>query len=306
MLAVCPALAQTAQTTDRDKLVQEVVTLDSEISSVSARIASLQGRSAELKDRIVALKAEAEAAKARLGRKKTDLTRRARDLYVNGRTSSVELLLSSADISEFMQRSQYQERLAAGDSKMVVEITGEAKKLAASLDEMSASKKEIDAMAGEAVAKKERMTSARREKQQLLARAGTASAQVQSNASSVETKMKQLNPQPSKPSPGQPAPAPSGPAPAGKKMNMVATMYCPLEPGLDDHTATGMKATRGVIAVDPRVIPLGTRMYVEGYGNGIAGDTGSAIKGNRIDLCVDTLEECNSYGSRSVEVTILD
>jgi len=62
-----------------------------------------------------------------------------------------------------------------------------------------------------------------------------------------------------------------------------------------------MKAQHGVVAVDPRVIPLGTRLNVEGYGNCIAGDTGSAIKGNRIDLCFDTLAECNAYGMRKVK-----
>jgi 3D (Asp-Asp-Asp) domain-containing protein len=67
-----------------------------------------------------------------------------------------------------------------------------------------------------------------------------------------------------------------------------------------------MKAQHGVVAVDPRVIPLGTRLNVEGYGNCIAGDTGSAIKGNRIDLCFDTLAECNAYGMRKVRVEILN
>jgi 3D (Asp-Asp-Asp) domain-containing protein len=89
-------------------------------------------------------------------------------------------------------------------------------------------------------------------------------------------------------------------------MMMLATGYSPQEPGLDDHTASGMKAQHGVVAVDPRVIPLGTRLNVEGYGNCIAGDTGSAIKGNRIDLCFDTLAECNAYNTGMVRVEILD
>lgn len=298
------ATSQQAPPTDRDKLVQELVTLDSEVQTVSGRITDLQSKSVSLKKRIVALKAEAEAAKAELARKKVDLSLRARDMYINGRKCSLDLILSSENISDFMQRAQYQERLATGDSKMVSEITTESKKLASSLDELTARKSEIDSLAREAVARKDRMTGARQEKQQLLVRAGDEEQQVQAQASSVETKMKELNPPAAQPNPSRPQPA--GPPTAGNKMTMVATMYCPLEPGLDDHTATGMKATRGVIAVDPRVIPLGTRMWVEGYGNGIAGDTGSAIKGNRIDLCVDTLEECNAYGKRTVQVVILD
>lgn len=69
------------------------------------------------------------------------------------------------------------------------------------------------------------------------------------------------------------------------------------------QTATGMKPQVGVVAVDPNVIPLGTKMYIEGYGNAIAGDTGGAIKGNRIDLFMNTQKECINFGRRQVKVT---
>lgn len=85
----------------------------------------------------------------------------------------------------------------------------------------------------------------------------------------------------------------------------IATAYTP---GYDcgTRTATGMKAGRGVVAVDPRVIPLGTRLYIEGYGEALAADTGGAIKGNHIDLCFDTLAEARVFGRRRVAVRILD
>ena len=76
-------------------------------------------------------------------------------------------------------------------------------------------------------------------------------------------------------------------------------------------TASGMRAQRGVIAVDPRVIPLGTKLYVESmdsypdYGYAIAGDTGGAIKGNRVDLSMDSYSEAMGFGRRQVKVYIL-
>jgi 3D (Asp-Asp-Asp) domain-containing protein len=70
-------------------------------------------------------------------------------------------------------------------------------------------------------------------------------------------------------------------------------------------TASGMKARVGVVAVDPKVIPLGTELYITGYGYAIAGDTGGAIKGNKIDLFFDTLAECYQYGARQVEVYVI-
>jgi uncharacterized protein YabE (DUF348 family) len=93
-------------------------------------------------------------------------------------------------------------------------------------------------------------------------------------------------------------------------MTMVATAYDP-GPGscgasADGLTATGAIARKGVCAVDPRVIPLGTRLWVEGYGYAIACDVGGAIKGNRIDVCFDTRSEALRWGRRSVEVRILE
>ena len=77
-------------------------------------------------------------------------------------------------------------------------------------------------------------------------------------------------------------------------------------------TASGMKAGPGVVAVDPRVIPLGTRLYIESmdstpsYGFAIAGDTGGAIKGHKIDLFFHTRTEVRNFGRRNVKVYILE
>jgi len=77
-------------------------------------------------------------------------------------------------------------------------------------------------------------------------------------------------------------------------------------------TASGMRAQYGVVAVDPRVIPLGTRLYIEAadgswvYGEAIAGDTGGAIKGNKVDLFFNSRSECLSFGRRTAKIYILD
>ncbi len=77
-------------------------------------------------------------------------------------------------------------------------------------------------------------------------------------------------------------------------------------------TASGTHAKYGTVAVDPRVIPLGTRMYIESadgsfvYGYCVAEDTGGAIKGNKVDLFFDSYSECMQFGRRSVNVYILD
>ncbi len=72
-----------------------------------------------------------------------------------------------------------------------------------------------------------------------------------------------------------------------KKMRVYATHYDSHCPGCDEWTAIGMRQGKGVIAVDPKVIPLRSKLYIPGYGPAIAGDTGGAIKGNIIDLGFD-------------------
>lgn len=94
---------------------------------------------------------------------------------------------------------------------------------------------------------------------------------------------------------------------AGKEMlTMTATAYSPYCcRGVDNITAIGVHAGYGVVAVDPAVIPLGSRLYVEGYGYALAGDTGSRIKGLRIDLGFDTKRQAIQFGRRTVRVYIV-
>ncbi|MGF7185228.1 3D (Asp-Asp-Asp) domain-containing protein [Desulfitispora alkaliphila] len=73
-----------------------------------------------------------------------------------------------------------------------------------------------------------------------------------------------------------------------------------------NRTYTGAIPKVGIVAVDPNVIPLGTRLYIEGYGRAVASDIGSAIKGNRIDLFMDTRDEALKWGMRNVKVYILE
>ena len=86
---------------------------------------------------------------------------------------------------------------------------------------------------------------------------------------------------------------------------MEATAYLPTDGGGDGITATGIRARHGVVAVDPNVIPLGTRVYIPGYGEAIAADTGGDIVGNRIDVVLEDYGSAMQFGRRIVDVYIL-
>ncbi|PFA12849.1 enterotoxin, partial [Bacillus cereus] len=104
--------------------------------------------------------------------------------------------------------------------------------------------------------------------------------------------------------------APSG----GRELTVEATAYTahPSENGTYGGrvlTAMGHDLTANpnmkMIAVDPKVIPLGSKVWVEGYGEAIAGDTGGAIKGNRIDVLVGSDAAANKWGRKTVKVKVL-
>lgn len=99
-----------------------------------------------------------------------------------------------------------------------------------------------------------------------------------------------------------------------RAMKMTATAYdatfesCGKHPDHPQYgiTYSGLRVRPGIVAVDPRIIPLGTYLYVEGYGEALAADIGGAIKGNRIDLYYESPEDVAKYGKRAVKVYVLD
>jgi 3D (Asp-Asp-Asp) domain-containing protein len=86
---------------------------------------------------------------------------------------------------------------------------------------------------------------------------------------------------------------------------MEATAYTPFDGSWQGITKSGIPARNGIVAVDPEVIPLGTRVYIPGYGLALAADTGSDIVGDRIDLCMEGHADAWNFGRRMVKVYIL-
>lgn len=91
-----------------------------------------------------------------------------------------------------------------------------------------------------------------------------------------------------------------------RTLTVTATGYSPEDPGVGTRTSTGAKLAKGVIAVDPSVIPYGSKIYVPGYGYGTALDTGGAIKGNKIDLAFGTKSQALGFGRKTVTIRIYD
>jgi 3D (Asp-Asp-Asp) domain-containing protein len=95
-----------------------------------------------------------------------------------------------------------------------------------------------------------------------------------------------------------------------KEITVTATAYTASCEGCSGITATGVNIKdnpdKKVISVDPSVIPLGSEVYVEGYGYAVAADTGGAIKGNKIDVFIPDKQDAINWGKQQVEVKVLN
>ncbi|MED4047285.1 LysM peptidoglycan-binding and 3D domain-containing protein [Priestia megaterium] len=143
---------------------------------------------------------------------------------------------------------------------------------------------------------------------QVLQVGGQAAAQAKPSTPATTAPSR---PSTSAPSTSTPAPAPVQESKSvSKEITVEATAYTAYCAGCSGITATGIdlrsNPNRKVIAVDPRVIPLGSRVYVEGYGEAIAGDTGGAIKGTRVDLFMASQSSALNWGRKTVKLQILD
>jgi 3D (Asp-Asp-Asp) domain-containing protein len=100
------------------------------------------------------------------------------------------------------------------------------------------------------------------------------------------------------------------PESTGTEMTVTATAYTAYCTGCSGTTAYGIdlrsNPNQKVIAVDPSIIPLGTKVWVEGYGEAIAGDVGSAIKGHKIDVFIPSYESAMEWGVKKVKIKIIN
>ncbi len=279
----------------QDNTLAELVTLEEALVRAQARLEQVQSEIADQRSELIRMESSFAGAQEEAARLRMTIDARLVSLYKHSNPSLAEIIITSEDLDQVLELQEYSTRLASDDIRQIQAALSEMVRISTALNQLEAGRDRLAELERQAAAELERINRQVAQKKQLLATAPDAQS-LQQQVGDVRQRLDQINA-------GGPAPSDVRP---GRTMIMRATAYSPQEPGLNDHTATGIPARRGVAAVDPTVIPLGTRLLVEGYGEAIAGDTGSAIKGMRIDLCFDTLAECEAYGVRTVRVTVLE
>ena len=269
-----------------------VYALDSRLNAWRSRVASLGAAAAALRQRRSSLRQELGAAQASLEVGQHQLALNLRTLYEQGTVDPVAVMLGSASLTKGLRQLDHLSRLT-DQSRQIVESTTAARgRLLRSQARLAAEGRRLQRS----------LAAARQAERQVAAAAASRLAYVNTlraqrmRAAQVQTVVATAQQAQQKSQQLQPPTA--APPTSGQQLVVSATCY-----DLPGRTATGMPVGPGVVAVDPSVIPLGTRLNIPGYGDGVAADVGSGIKGATIDLWMPP-DQCAAWGRRTVTITI--
>jgi 3D (Asp-Asp-Asp) domain-containing protein len=292
---------------ERDALL-ELYSLESRHARAAQHLDRLEDRAETTRRERARAQRLASIAEAVHARAQERLAARLRALYVEGGPDPLAVLLGAETLDDAVSALDGLERLAEADRGIVREAHAARSTHERAARFLAQREAEVGRLATKAAAAQAALTAAIADQRiyvEELSRRRRATEPeliaLTDRAQEAEARSQVLaGPQASAAAPAaRTAPAQPVAAP-GAQLTVVATAYA-----LPGTTAIGLPVGPGVVAVDPSVIPLGTRMLIPGYGEGIAADIGGAIVGNRIDVWVPTEAEAVDWGFRTLVITVL-
>ena len=289
----------------------DLYAIDSQLHAAQTHLSALQAQAARLRDEQALLAQQLSATRQTLTTSQEQLGQNLRTLYKQGDVSALAVMLGADSLDDALSELDALNSVA-DESQRIVEVAREAQsRLARLRDSLQERQAAIDAGVAEAQRTATALASAhaarigfvsRLRTEQKLARSQIAA--LQAAAKRVERKSNELQAQAATPvvaaaETGYAVTVPFSPGSASITLTVSSTGYA-----LSGRTATGIPAGYGVVAVDPSVIPLGTRLTIPGYGEGVAADTGGGVRGNTIDVWFPTLAQARAWGRRTVTITL--
>jgi len=283
----------------------ELYALETRLAGAEARLAALRSKQARLEDEEASARRELTIARSTLRAAERGLARRLQTLYVEGEVDPLAVLLGAESLDEALTALEGLGRVADQDVSILAQVRRARGQLRRSLQTLEERQAALEVVVDEAAAERSALAGARAERagylaglEQQQALTEAAIARLTGQAAAAERKGAEESSGGATPTPVS-APAPTGPPAAGTRMTVSSTGYC-----LRGRTSTGIPTGWGVVAVDPAVIPLGTRMTIPGYGEGVAADTGSAVRGAMIDVWFPKCSQALEWGRKVVTITI--
>ena len=262
------------------------VTLSTRLDQTRAALVRFQAR----REAISAQRAEAEhslhLARRTLEVSQQRLADRLRLLYEQGPTDAMSVLVGATSVDDAINQIENLHRIAGLDREVIDSAKAARAHLTVVTQRLANSEAQARETEAATAATVVALESAQREQ---AARLASFRAQHSANSSQISTLESRARELAAIPSPSR----------SGRTLTVLATGY-----SLTGHTSTGVPVGYGVVAVDPGVIALGTKLTIPGYGEGVAADTGGAVGGSHIDLWFPTEAEALAWGSRTVTVTL--
>jgi 3D (Asp-Asp-Asp) domain-containing protein len=295
-------------------VVLELYALESELAGVEARLAAIRAEAAEVERRRERAREDLVRVRRTLGEAERRLSARITDLYVAGDPDILSILVGAESLGDAISKLENVGRLARQDRAVVTTVKAARRDVRRVLRRLVARELELGELVSGAAAAQAELLRAQSERRtylgRLLAEERLNEAQLARLARRADEAREvsdefatEVISSGSAAAPAQPVSAPAAapptPVAAGQQLTVLATGYA-----LSGATATGVPVGWGIVAVDPSVIPLGTRITIPGYGEGVAADTGSSVRGAVIDLWFPTRAQALAWGRRTVTITL--
>jgi 3D (Asp-Asp-Asp) domain-containing protein len=290
----------------------DLYALDSRLGAAQSKLARLQREAALLRSEQLQLARQIGIAQRTLAVSQHDLGANLRMLYEQGDTDPLAVILGAESLTEAVNTLDGMKRVTDQSNQFVAASLVARRRLQTLRVSLAAHTARIAASVRAAASTTRTLSSARADRLSFIsglrAEQQLKASQVQQLEAAVhraEVKSQTLTAAVAASGPvpsvvGDPSPAPAAAQTQGGRTLVVSSTGYSL-PG---HTATGLPVGPGIVAVDPTVIPLGTRMTIPGYGEGVAADVGSGIRGATIDLWFPTLAQAYAWGRRTVTITL--
>ncbi|WP_042354240.1 3D domain-containing protein [Bacillus rubiinfantis] len=321
---------------EQQSVQQEIETIQQQLQSLHSSITKNQADMAATKEKIAAVQALIEKKKEeivvledKILSRKDIMKKRAVALQQNDSVNIIiNLFFESDSIADFIQRASAASALLDADKDILTAQKADLKQIEADKQEIDKQEQILEKEQNALAAQQQELNQNQQKRQQMLTStqkkyekiskemelAKQEKAGIESQMKDIEAQLKEeqaaakaQQTEPTRTPTANNADRPSA-AVSGEEMYVTATAYSPEE---SHHiTAAGYNIRKNpnmkLIAVDPRVIPLGKKVWVEGYGVAVAGDTGGAIKGHKIDVLVPTKKAAYRWGRKTVKIVVLN
>jgi 3D (Asp-Asp-Asp) domain-containing protein/8-oxo-dGTP pyrophosphatase MutT (NUDIX family) len=285
--------------------LSDLAAIESRLARTQAELASFRDRAARVRVRRREVREELGITRSSLRAVQRSLARRMQTVYEQGDTDTMAVVLGASSLDEVLSAIETLDLAAAQDEDLLQRARSASARLALLGRRLAGRQRELEQLAAVRAAAAASLADARSDRLHAIAALRSAGRSNTTQIAALEERARTLASAVTRsapvaaPAPGAPQ-LPTGSASSGEySLSVVATGYT-----LPGKTATGAPVGWGAVAVDPSVIPLGSRLGIPGYGVGVAADTGGAIQGARIDLWFPTTEQALVWGSRVVTVTV--